>query len=203
VKLVVNPFPTYKWYWGGHDPSPEGWPYKPDRLASLTYYSVPREDHDWLLVLRGIDDEASLSLAAGTIGNRLTHLLLGSLLPRLSGIFILVMLVSLPFGTFDSAGTRFGIVAFGWTCALASLVFFLPGCFRSFFGRELLLGCWRCEMCVDSSPDTIAGIRVKTFLQAGSKGGGLKHALYNNPEVAPYIAAWLTGTMQGKQEFGD
>ena len=99
MKLIVNPFPAYKRIWGKYDSSPEGWAYKPDRLASLSYYTVPRKDCDWLLVLRGVDDEASLSLAAGAIGNRMTHLFLGSFLPIVTGMFVVVSLVGLAFGS--------------------------------------------------------------------------------------------------------
>jgi hypothetical protein len=200
VKLIVNPFPTYKGIWGKYDSSPEGWPYKPDRLASLSYYSVPRTDCDWLLVLRGIDDEASLSLAAGAIGNRMTHLFLGILLPILAGMFGLVFFVG---WTFGADWQILGLAGQLSSCIIATILLVLPGCFRSVFGRELLLGCWRCEIFADSAPDTTAGVHVKTFLRAGSEGGGLKHALYKNPEIAPYIAVWLTASVQGKNELAD
>jgi hypothetical protein len=196
MKLIVNPFPTYEGIWGKYDSSPEGWAYKPDQLASLSYYSMPQTDCDWLLVLRGVDDEASLTLAAGAIGNRMTHFFLGRFLPIAAGMLALVVIVGWIFG---ASWLRFVLGADVLLGVIATLVFLLPGCFRRVFGRELLLGCWRCEIFADSAPDTIGGGRVKTFLRAGSGGGGLRHALYENPEVVPYIAAWLTASVQGRR----
>ncbi len=178
MKLIVNPFPTYKGILRRYDSSPEGWAYKPDRLASLSYYSVPRKDCDWLLVLRGVDDEASLSLAAGAICNRMTHLFLGILLPSLFWMFASVNLVGWIFG---ADWGILGLVGLHLTAIIATILFFLPGCFRSVFGRELLFGCWRCEIFADSAPDTTVGLRVKTFLRAGSDWFDLRHALYKNP----------------------
>lgn len=200
TKLIVNPFPTYKGTWRKYDSSPEGWAYKPDRLENLSYYSMPRADYDWLLVLRGVDDEASLSLAAGAIGNRMTHLFLGILLPSLFWMSILVNFVG---WTFGADWRILGLAGLYLSAIIATALLFLPGCFRSVFGRELLLGCWRCEIFADSAPDTTVGVRVRTFLRAGSEGLGLKHALYKNPEIAPYIAAWLTASVQGKNELAD
>jgi hypothetical protein len=88
-------------------------------------------------------------------------------------------------------------------CIIETVVLFLPGCFRSVFGRELLLGCWRCEIFAYSAPDTALGVRVKTFLRADSGRFGLRHAIYKNPEIAPYIAAWLTASVKGKNELID
>jgi hypothetical protein len=207
VKLIVNPFPTYRKNWGKYDTSPNGWAYQPDRLASLSFYSVPRRDSDWLLVLRGVDDEASLSLAAGAIGNRITHFFLGSFLPNVTAVFVLIsflaILITWFFGSVGDWWEQLGLVGLGWAAAIATVVLFLPGSFRTVFGRELLLGCWRCEISADSSPDTIAGVRVNTFLRPGSREGGLRHSLYANPEVAPYIATWLTASVQANKDLVD
>src|SRR5262249_5485148 len=46
-------------------------------LAEASEYDANRRAPSELLVLRGIDDEAALSLAAGAIGVRLSRLLLG------------------------------------------------------------------------------------------------------------------------------
>jgi len=195
LKLVVNPQATYAGGWGRDEGGPEGWAYKPDRLANLSFYAPPQTREDWLLVLRGVDDEASLTLAAGSIGNRITHFILGTLLPNIYEI--LALLATLLAGA-ALAGwipqSVAGIVALGYGAAafLATIILALPGLFRLVFGRELFLGSWRCEIAANSSPDGVDGVRVKTLpAQPKPSKRKLRHALYLNAEVPTCILEWL------------
>ena len=199
LKKVVNPHATYSSEWGRDEGGPEGWAYRPDRLANLSFYAPPQTRKDWLLVLRGVDDEASLTLAAGSIGNRITHFILGTLLPNIYQV--LALLATLMAGA-SAAGwiapSLGGIIALGYGASafLATVILALPGLFRLVFGRELLLGCWRCEIAANSSPDGVDGVQVKTLPgQPERSKRKLRHALYMNDEVPSCIAEWLrTGT---------
>ena len=139
-----------------------------------------------MLVLRGVDDEAALSLAAGSIGSRLSYLLLVGVLPWLYWIvFLLASLgavANLPF---------FRIIVV--VCILgAPLSLILSGIFKSAFGREFLLNAIGCDIAADSIPDTVNKVEAKTlppveaasFLQ-------MRHVIYNNPQCVIEIMRWL------------
>lgn len=149
---------------------------KVDELVGLTSLSPSVREHP-LLVLRALDDEASLALAAATIGNRLSRLLewlsykiwvllrfLTILLP-----FILVLIAINFFRPLD------GVIAFmtpflqpivefsfNWFPALGKyllLAFYAfllsPGAFNSAYGRELLLIFQGCGINSQSAPDSV------------------------------------------------
>jgi len=66
-------------------------------LQKATFYPSVDENGARMLVIRGVDDEASLSLAAGSIGSRLSSLLLLSIIPNLYlvGLVLIFLLVHL------------------------------------------------------------------------------------------------------------
>jgi hypothetical protein len=49
-----------------------------------------------MLIIRGVDDEASLSLAAGSIGSRLSYLVLTWVIPGIYVMIVLAMMLLLP-----------------------------------------------------------------------------------------------------------
>jgi hypothetical protein len=152
---------------------------KVDELVGLTSLSPSVRKHP-LLVLRALDDEASLALAAATIGNRLSRLLERSsykiwVLLRFLFISLVVFILVLgpinffwPLDDFMASAfmTRFlqPIVGFSfdWVPALGNcliLAFFAflisPGAFNSAYGRELFLIFKGCEINSQSAPDSI------------------------------------------------
>ena len=156
---------------------------KVDELVGLTSLSSSVRKHP-LLVLRAVDDEASLALAAATIGNRFSRLLEKSsykiwvslpFLAILLVVFILVLLAIkffVPLDDFMASAfmTRFlqllqpisNFSWFEWLPALARglvLAFFAflfsPGAFNSAYGRELLPIFQGCEINSQSAPDSI------------------------------------------------
>src|SRR5262249_36089519 len=138
-----------------------------------------------MLVLRGVDDEASLSLAAGSIGSRLSYLLLVGALPWL--YWIVFLLASL--GAANLLFFRIIMVV----CILgAPLSLILSGIFKSAFGREFLLNAIACDIAADSIPDTVNKVEAKTlppveaasFLQ-------MRHGIYNHPQCVDEIMRWL------------
>ena len=197
---------------------------KLDELVRLTSLSPFVRKHP-LLVLRAPDDEASLALAAATIGNRLSQLfewlsyklwaLL--LLPLILLVVLTVVLVILNYFWFldelnaPSIFQSFFGFFFDWTPTLGTwfiLAFFgflfSPGPFNSAYGRELLPIFQGCEINSHSAPDSIdrqsefqSGSTptnwgmVVTLHQAEEARRGLRHGLYNDPQCAEEIAAWL------------
>jgi hypothetical protein len=153
---------------------------KLDELVGLTSLSSSVRKHP-LLVLRAVDDEASLALAAATIGNRFSRLLEKSSykiwvwLPFLLVVFILVLVAIkffVPLNDFMASAfmTRFlqllqPISNFPWFDRLPALArglvlaffafLFSPGAFNSAYGRELLPIFQGCEINSQSAPDSI------------------------------------------------
>jgi len=156
---------------------------KVDELVGLTSLS-PSVRNNPLLVLRAVDDEASLTLAAAAIGNRLSRLL-GRLSYKIwvllrflfvSMIVTIVVIVGInyfaPLQNFTALElmTRFirpvlqfwFDLAFDWVPALGTwliLAFFAflfsPGVFNCFYGRELLPIFQGCEINSQSAPDSV------------------------------------------------
>ena len=133
-------------------------------VEELAYYDTKGTAASRILVIRGVDDEASLSLAAGSIGSRLSFLTLVAVIPAIYAVVIVSLMLSSFFGL--SAGSKLGLllgilmigVFFG-----ALILFFVPGAFKSFFGREFLVNGMSCDIAVDSVPDTLCQAEVVTL----------------------------------------
>jgi pimeloyl-ACP methyl ester carboxylesterase len=106
-----------------------------------------------MLVIRGVDDEASLSLAAGAIGSRLSYLVLVGVIPAIGYISLLVMSASFSDTLFVYLGAAFS----------APMLLVLPGVFKSVFGREFLVNALACDIAVDSVPDKSGQVEVITL----------------------------------------
>jgi hypothetical protein len=183
-----------------------------EELVGLTSLSSSVRKHP-LLVLRAVDDEASLTLAAAAIGNRSSRLLeylsykMWVLLPLLGVALILVLLAFEFFAPLDDfrawAFEQFPALARGLILAFFAFLF-SPGIFNSAYGRELLPIFQGCEINSQSAPDSIDRQSefqsestptnwgtVVTLLQAEEARRGLRHGLYNDPQCAERIAGWL------------
>jgi hypothetical protein len=131
-----------------------------------------------MLVIRGVDDEASLSLAVGSIGSRLSYLVLVGVIPAIYLMsmvaMVLLTLVFLPFHPQGEWTVWLSILFFGaMICAPVFLI--LPGVFESlFFGREFLVNALVCDIAVDSVPDTLGQVEAITLkpVEAGSSEPG-------------------------------
>ncbi|MET4628419.1 hypothetical protein ABIB83_005452 [Bradyrhizobium sp. I1.8.5] len=209
IKLVVNPQINYPKNWGSSKHGFDAWAYKPDKLANLTFYQIPPRKKEWLLVLRGVDDEATLALASGSIGNLVFRYTLNTALP-VAGAFLSllsILLVLLSLGilllgndptvskmTDHAAGLIAIIVGIGLPI-IGLVCFLLPGLFRAPCGKEMFLGAWRCEVSVDSVPDAVDGIQIRTLPVDVSDGASrvLRHYLHGHPNVVPAVVDWLRG----------
>jgi hypothetical protein len=187
-------------------------------LVDLTSLS-PRIRKHPILVLRAVDDEASLSLGAAAIGNRLSTLLakwsvviFPFLLVGLVGVFLVSftganLLKTEPFLFWWNRIDAISIPHLPWIIGLVLLVLLsAPGAFKCGYGRELLFNARSCEMNTHSAPDTIdrqskaqlasdfsssSWGTVVTLHQTVEVRRGLRHGLYNHPQCADKIVDWL------------
>lgn len=183
--------------------------------AEKAYYDIKGAAGSRMLVIRGVDDEAELSLAAGLIGSLFSYLFVVGLAPLL---FLIVAFLP-PLA--DLLGWIFRRVASGreslsssgaldhvlnkfimilGPCAL--IFFILMGAFKSFFGRDLLIGALSCDIAVDSVPDTVNRVEAITLppverpstLEALLRLFRMRHGIYNHPACAHEITRWLRAT---------
>jgi hypothetical protein len=176
---------------------------RPTVLATAANYSVDERHPPDILVLRGVDDEASLGLALGALVARFNHFvvaLFGKLSWAIRGIGILAGCAALFVGVNPAAPTDdaapgepffwiIGLILFCILVAmLAGLIFMQLGKFG--MSRELVWATARCDIAVNSSPDAKAGVRVVTLPQTAASERGLRHYLYDHDQCAAAVAEW-------------
>lgn len=165
---------------------------KASRLAEMSSGCIPRN----LLVLRGIDDEASLLLAAAAISSRTTRTILSPAARVVSwSSIIAVMAIFLRVGLAESApafipppastAILFLLIEFGFFC----LVLF-GALSRYGYGKELFMGAWGCDVNVHSVPDVQHNADVVTLTQSKIPSS-MRHSLYQNENCALVIARWV------------
>ena len=153
-----------------------------------------------MLVIRGVDDEASLSLAAGSIGSRLSYLVLVVVIPAMytTGVFLSLLIFLLWWSRLIvlNSAAWVGLLMLG--CFFAALIFFfVPGVFKSFFGREFLVSGMSCDIAVDLVPDTVDRVEAITLgpVEDLSKSEWYRFAFvfeFQNP-ISYYRSLWRTG----------
>jgi hypothetical protein len=155
-------------------------------IEELAHYDTKGAAVSRMLVIRGVDDEASLSLAAGSIGSRLSFLTLVAAIPAIYAVAIGFIWM----GSFfvlngeSKLGQWIGVLMIGVFFG-ALILFFVPGAFKSFFGREFLVNGMSCDIAVDSVPDTLGqveAITLKPIEAASSKPRSLER---------PFSLRWM------------
>jgi hypothetical protein len=144
-----------------------------------------------LLILRGIDDEAALTLASGAISNRLSNLLYS--LAVTIGLFSVYSFSFLIFIFGKNEGLLFFFVIAIFSLAVLGL--FLPSLTRLVFGTEFAFGAARCAAAFDSVPDSSQAKVITIRGRAGQKR--LVHALYEDPAAPICIASWIAAHLDG------
>jgi hypothetical protein len=187
---------------------------KVGELVKQTSFSSSVRKHP-VLILRALDDEASLFLAAAAIGNRLSALI-GLLSYRILWLLavapFLGVMIYVAVRTPDEADLFNPLVGpwadrlilWGIYIYLFGLMVFLlaPGAFKSAYGRELLFNSQGCQINSQSAPDSIdrqselgseraSWGMVVTLYRDDYVRRGLRHGLYDDPQCAERIAAWV------------
>ena len=161
-----------------------GWRDRPRKIKQAAAYDTRGASTPRVLVIRGVDDEASLFLAAGAIGSRLSYIVLFSVIPWIVVAAGVLMAISLIDKRMDWLLKMVVLV-----CALGALVFLmLPGLFKSAFGKEFLIGAMRCDIAANSVPDTSQRVEAITLAPAT---GSPRHQIYNHPQCVSEIVGWL------------
>jgi pimeloyl-ACP methyl ester carboxylesterase len=121
-----------------------------------------------MLVIRGVDDEASLALATGSIGSRLSYVVLVKLIPYIVSTLMNFSFFGLIVALSGTLGSKIFLVVFFGALLSGIVLFVLPGVFKSvFFGQEFLANGLICDIAVDSVPDTSGQVEAITLVPVG------------------------------------
>jgi hypothetical protein len=173
VLLIVNPPPTsVTWFGTWLNRQTKTWARRPFILAEAVNYDSVGPAAPNLLVIRGVDDEAALALAFGSIATAINRFVLRAMWKWINlliiplGIGVLVesfvrsgldpdLFFERIFG--DNPGTPVLILFLGLGVAMVStfILLLVPALFNGRFGREFLIGAIRCEIATDSTPDSV------------------------------------------------
>jgi hypothetical protein len=141
-----------------------------------------------LLVIRAIDDEASLALALGTIFHYVATRTIRYLLPVLS-ILIPTLAAALALLRCESSGGSPYRVAEVAVCALIMLLGVLTLA-RSVHGRELAATPMECQINTQSVPDAADLSQIVTLISYGYVKS-LRHGIYEHENCTRAISGWM------------
>jgi hypothetical protein len=189
IAFLVNPRPT----------SPSGGTNNALAIQKAASYPAVGGSSPPILVVRGVDDEASLALAAGSIGSRVSSVFLFILIPVVLNFGLLVLLLLGRFGG-SLVAERIDPLSLWLTnaCVLGALALvFLPGTCKAVFGREFFRTAFVCEIAADSAPDLSARADVVTLSPVGTKRTlRLRHYIYDHLECVNTIVRWMRDSMR-------
>jgi hypothetical protein len=149
-----------------------------------------------MLVIRSPADEAYLALMLSAIGTQLTNLTLklSDLFIRIGLPLLVLLLVSeCTLVLYKSSPEVLQVVTFHLSIALISvpgilLVALLLGAlFHAVNGRELFFGGFLNEIDVTNTPNSAAGVEVRTLKPNGRAPSSLRHSIYEHTECASVL----------------
>jgi hypothetical protein len=145
-----------------------------------------------LLIIRAIDDEASLTLALGTIVGYAITGIIGTI-----GTIIIFIITHV-----HSAGAyrlAFRITGLGWkavamiadiTTALILILFGILVLARAVHGRELSWSPMECQINTHSTPDAVGLSKIVTLVSRRYVKS-LRHGIYDHEDCAKAISDWV------------
>lgn len=185
------------------------------RIAEASRYGNIGDHLTRMLVIRGVDDEASYALHFGGMFARLSYFFVAEWVPAMFFRFLILFSI----GWFLSDWPNVTQLYFTYILAIYGLgAVLLAGIFKSFLGRELWIGCAGCEVAVDSSPDAKGNLDVVTLVNAAEYKiypfniggllqrflnqiksikkiipvvGGLRHSIYEDNRSMKVISDWI------------
>ena len=143
-----------------------------------------------IFVLRGVDDEATLTLTAAAIANRLCQPVIVLAVFAFWLSVFLVLILRLSHGTLFQIDSRTIHLRLVQTLPLAWLLDVITGVLMSTSGRELALWFHGLQIRSHSSPDHARYLSVFTLPYRGRRGL-MRHALYDHDLATPLIALWI------------
>jgi hypothetical protein len=170
---------------------------RPAMLQDAANYPVEQRHPAEILVVRGVDDEASFALALGGMVARANHLMLAffselQIFIRIgSGLLAAVALayVGSTGPLLSSPGATAGFVLFCITVLMFAGLFVIPLA-KCALSRELAWASTRCDIAVNSSPDALSGIQVVTLPQTAASERLSRHSIYQHELCAATVADW-------------
>jgi hypothetical protein len=144
-----------------------------------------------LLVIRAVDDEASLTIALGAIINHLTAgFITYVLLLYLVFPLVLMPLVLMPM-QWTMAVMQWTIVALvAGGVGLTTILFVLLMISRAVYGRELAVSPMECQINTQSTPDAEGLSKIVTLVRR-TYIKSLRHGIYDHEDCAKTIADWV------------
>jgi len=144
-----------------------------------------------LLIIRALDDEATLLLALGTIGNfvttrAITYVLWIGLTLAIPLTFFLLYLRGRSFLEQERYENAVYVVC-------SALIFILLGLLlvaRTAHGRELALSPMECQISTHSTPDAIGLSKIVTLVRR-TFVKSLRHGIYDHEDCAKAISDWV------------
>ncbi len=222
VRLIINPSPPAA---KRQLDQAKTWASRPFTIAEETNYDSAGPHAPNLLVIRGVDDEAALALAFAAIAARINRVAMGVIWKLLLLFMFLLgwvadtlapwVLIGLGYLDINSPSALPEFHAnimrpYGWALLAAAvsalMLVAVPALFRTWFGREFLIGAARCEVATDSVPDSTPSriitletpyyrpfpwVQAEKSKQEPSSTLRMRHKIYNYPGCAPEIVKWV------------
>jgi hypothetical protein len=143
-----------------------------------------------LLVIRAIDDEASLVLAAGTIFSYLTAMAIRNI-ALLMCIWIAIEMAAIHYwGILSKELKTFRYVTMGGIVVLTIVLFGVLMGWRALHGRELAVSPLECQINTQSTPDAVGLSRIVTLVRR-TYVKSLRHGIYDHEDCAKTISDWV------------
>jgi hypothetical protein len=170
-----------------------------------------------MIVIRGVDDEASLALAIGSLGARIGRLVSNQVIGIIYGLMTSLTLFAYGMNTIGIViiSKCYNItVEVHWLNIAADVLFIVvltvpivfrivASCCKMFSEREFFLNWQHFEIAAGTTPDSSNGIPTTT-LPPISGSTGLRHLIYDHPDCAKAIVNWLirrTTASDSKNDF--
>jgi hypothetical protein len=171
-------------------------PVRRDRIHALNEATrlgeIPSAQAQRLLIIRAINDEASLAMALGTIVNFATE----KAIVFIYAIFVLLSISSFlinfkfpwDFGDIISLGLLLAVIA----AAIAGLtvLFGMLVVSRVVHGRELAISPMECQINTQSAPDVVDLSKIVTLVSS-TFVKSLRHGIYDHEDCAKTISDWV------------
>jgi hypothetical protein len=168
-------------------------------LIKASYYP-PYDGSFNFLIVRGVEDEASMTLMLSALGNRIIDVLIaiaGYVAVICGAVFGIVLIIHYWAILSGHESPTSGPLNYTfWTLlGVSSCVYLstrIAALCRSVFGRELYASALEVAVSAHSVPDLRAQARVITLSRGDQADISLLHSLYNHERCAEEIACWLS-----------
>lgn len=177
------------------------------RLASLSSFRPGHKNATSVLVVRGPGDEANIALIMGYLISYLLSFVSRVMLSyAYYGLIGISLLINLLFSVYDVQEIRNGGLHYLMLSLvmITAAVIFLPPFFllvgnlaKGAMGIELAIGCARCDISIDSTPDTQNKLSVLTIDGDRYQSGYVRHFIHEQNKCREAIGGWINHQLTG------